>query len=169
MILVRYIRDFFYFIPTIIIGWIRVFIIFSKYLFASWKKFPFTVRLATFVFFGQLVFATRPWFEYRIRFYEADEILFVSSKINLIFIFLSLVNCIFLFTNISFSKGIISILQIIMGILFLIGFLTPTSIHIDFINQNDYGFAMNFYVFSVFLLLAISFSIYNYFNKEQST
>ena len=104
MILVRYIRDFFYFIPTIIIGWIRVFIIFSKYLFASWKKFPFTVRLATFVFFGQLVFATRPWFEYRIRFYEADEILFVSSKINLIFIFLSLVNCIFLFTNIP-SQG----------------------------------------------------------------
>lgn len=165
MILIRYIRDFFYFVPIAFLGWVKVLKKFLGYLYFSWKKYPILIRIATIVFLAQLVFSTRPWFEYKIRFYEADENLLVSSKINLIFIFLSLVNFILLLTEVSFSKVLILTLQVIMGALFLVGFQSPTSLHIDFTNPNDYRFSLNFYLFFGFHALAVALSVRNFLNK----
>ncbi len=165
MILVRYTRDFFYFLAIAFVGWFKVLLQFLAYLYSVWLRNSLFAKISILVLFFQLVFATRPWFEYKIQFNEVVEVLSVSSKVNLIFIFLSLANFILLLLDISFSKLMILILQIIMGVLFLFGYQSPTSLHIDFINPNDYKFNLTFYIFAATYSLALVLSIRNFIKK----
>ncbi len=166
MILVRYVRDFFYFIQIAFIGWFKVLIHFLSYLYSLWSKNSLTAKVFLSVLFFQLVFSTRPWFEYKIGFNEVTEVLSVSSKVNLIFIFLSLANFILFLLDLSFSRVMIVILQLVIGILFLFGFQSPTSLHVDFINPADFKFNLNFYIFAVFSALALMLSIRGFRNGE---
>lgn len=166
MTLVYFIRDFFFFIPVTILGWGKVLFRFLTYLYSHWSKLPILLKTSLVVFFFQLVFSTRPWFEYKIQFNEVDEILAVSSKVNLIFIFLSLVNFILLLTEFYFSKGMILTLQTIMGILFLFGYQSPTSLHVDFVNPSDYYFNSNFYIFATLHTISFLLSLYIFFKKK---
>lgn len=165
MILVRYTRDFFYFLAIAFVGWFKVLFQFLAYLYSIWIKNSLFAKISILVLIFQLAFATRPWFEYKIQFNEVVEVLSVSSKVNLIFIFLSLANFILLLLNVSFSKLMILILQIIMGVLFLFGYQSPTSLHVDFINPTDYKFNMNFYIFAALYSLALLLSIRNFLKK----
>jgi hypothetical protein len=165
MILVKYIRDFFYFVPIAFIGWIKVLFHFLAYLYSVWQKNAVMTKISIVVFFFQLFFSTRPWFEYQIRFNEVDETLLVSSKVNLIFIFISLVNFILLLGEFSFSTILILILQAITGVLFLFGYHSPTALHIDFINSSDYKFHYNFYSFALAYSLALFLSIQSFVKK----
>lgn len=165
MILVRYIRDFLFFIPIAAIGWIKVLLRFLAYLFSIWQKKSSFEKVSILVLFSQLVFATRPWFEYKIQFNEVTEVLSVSSKVNLIFIFLSLANFILLLINVSFSRLMIFILQIIMGVLFLVGYQSPTSLHVDFLNPSDYKFNLNFYIFAGAYFFALLLSIRGFLKR----
>jgi hypothetical protein len=165
MILVRYIRDFFFFIAIAFVGWFKVLFQFLAYTYSVWQKNSFFAKISIIVLFLQLVFATRPWFEYKIQFNEVVEVLSVSSKVNLIFIFLSLANFILLLLDVSFSNLMILILQVILGVLFLFGYQSPTSLHIDFINPDDYKFNLTFYIFAATYSLALALSIRNFFKK----
>lgn len=165
MILVRYIRDFLFFIPIAFIGWFRVLFQFIAYLYSLWLKNSIVAKIFIGGLFLQLAFSTRPWFEYKIQFTEVTEVLSVSSKVNLIFIFLSLANFILFLLDLSFSKVIIVILQVVMGILFLFGYQSPTSLHVDFINPSDFKFNLNFYIFAVSSFFCLSLAIRDFTKK----
>lgn len=167
MILVKYLRDFIFFIPIVFIGWLNVLIYFLFYLYSIWLKKTIILKISLIFYLLQFIFATRPWFEYKIQFNDVHEILSVSSKINLIFIFMSLVNCILLLTEFSFSAYIIPALQLIMGILFLFGYQDPSSIHVDFLKSSDYSFNYNFYAFLAFYIPAFFISIGLFFKKKK--
>lgn len=162
MILVRYIRDFLLFTPIAILGWFKVLFRLLVFLFHLWKQNSYLKQLAIIVFAVQLVFSTRPWFEYKINFIGTDEFLAVSSKMNLIFIILSLFNFILLITSFAFSNAIIMVLEIVMTTLFILGYESPTSIHIDFLKTTDYRFNTNFYIYAGGLAFALLLSIRNF-------
>lgn len=166
MILFHFLRDFFIFVPVAFLGWVRVLLRFFSYLFSLWTNTPVLLKISLVVFFFQLVFSTRPWFEYKIRFNELDETLSVSSKVNLIFIFLCLVNFVLLLYEFYFSRWMILSLQAIMAVLFLFGYQSPTSLHVDFINPSDYNFNSNFYIFACLHLVSFLLATYNLLKKK---
>ncbi|HNI90645.1 MAG TPA: hypothetical protein PKX55_21015, partial [Leptospiraceae bacterium] len=138
------------------------------FLFSLWKQFTFFKQVTIIFFTVQLIFATRPWFEYTINFIGTDEVWAVSSKINLFFIFISLINLFLLFSNSSISNILILLSEVIMAILFVVGYNSPTSVHIDFIKNSDYRYNTNFYIFGIALIASLLVSIRNFLKERNS-
>ncbi len=55
-----------------------------------------------------------------------------------------------------------------MAILFVVGYNSPTSVHIDFIKNSDYRYNTNFYIFGIALIASLLVSIRNFLKERNS-
>lgn len=161
--------DFFSFIPVLLFGWFRLLIRFFQFGFSFWMTLPVLNRVLSVFLFIQFLFTTRPWFEYSVRFVDVPEHIYVSSKSNLWFILLSLFGLIYVSGIIRHiaSKFMISVFQLCILSLLIVGYLSPSLIHVDFLNQTDYKFSMNLYIFLFGYVPALLLSVYSALQKEE--
>ena len=163
------ILDFFSFIPVLLFGWFRLLGKFIQVNFSFWMSLPVLNRVLSVFLLVQFLFTMRPWFEYSVKFVDVPEHIYVSSKSNLWFILLSLFGLIYVSGIIrhSASKFMISIFQLCILSLLIAGYLSPSLIHVDFLNQADYNFSMNLYIFFSGYIPALLLSVYGALQKEE--
>lgn len=146
-------NNFFQYIPIILKGWLVVFLRLSTSFLQYYLEKKVITKILIITILVQFVFASRTWFFYSIQLTDIKEIIFVSSKSNLYFIFGSIIS----FGLILFeSKKLVLIclvLQTLLGILFLFGESNPNLVHVDFLLNSDYSNSSSYLIFGILLIL----------------
>lgn len=145
--------NFLNYIPIILKGWIVVFLRLTNSFFQFYLEKKIITKILFITILFQFIFASRPWFYYSIQLTDIKEIIYVSSKSNLYFIFGSLICFVSCFFE---NKKLILfclILQVLAGIFFLYGESNPNLIHIDFILKSDFFNSNNYLIYAILLIL----------------
>lgn len=115
------------------------------------------------MFFGFLVFQVLcsglGWAEYKIRFNDMEETVFISAKWNIFFVLLSLF--VFIYSGFWHTASVWKITvfsQTLTLVLFSISTLVPEVGVTDILKKSDYKFSPFFYGFAASLLLAWALS-----------
>ncbi len=145
--------NFLNYIPIILKGWFVVFLrIVNSFLQFYLEKKNIT-KILFITILMQFVFASKTWFYYSIQLTEIKEIIYVSSKSNLYFIFGSL----FCFISCFFENKKLILLslavQILVGIFFIFGDTNPNLVHIDFLLKSDYFNSNSYLIYPVLLII----------------
>ncbi|TGL04391.1 hypothetical protein EHQ43_13490 [Leptospira bouyouniensis] len=135
-------------------------------LFSYWKTKLFYDKIFFIFLFLQLFFSVLPWFHYEIVFFESNESVSLSPKLNSIFILISLLNFFFLgFWKSTWTRLWFFATEMICVIIVLWGYLEPKRTYYDFVNPNEVSTQLPFYLFLISLFFSFVFG-YLSFKKE---
>lgn len=135
-------------------------------LFSYWKTKLFYDKIFFIFLFLQLFFSVLPWFHYEIVFFEINESVSLSPKLNSIFILISLFNFFFLgFWKSTWTRLWFFATEMICVIIVLWGYLEPKRTYYDFVNPNEVSTQFPFYLFLISLFFSFVFG-YLSFKKE---
>ncbi|MCP5511761.1 MAG: hypothetical protein H7A24_07760 [Leptospiraceae bacterium] len=132
-------------------------------------KWSFIEKLLFLSTFAQLFFALRPWIYYTVNFVEVEEVIFVSSKINL-YLVISCLITFFLgnFGQFQIHKKLFISFELILAIVYITALVYPNPILTDFRIASDFNYTFAVYGYGGSIFLALLTSILEIRRKEQS-